>query len=262
MVLKILLISNIFLESCNFAVQALAALRSTDHFISSKKDNRILYESGAEKSIERISAMLDSAIQQVENKQFQPFLKPVRIYICASRKSFIKMYGANIKAGVLTKLFLSPQVFRENDKILRRYLMHELSHLHFLQRLGIYRMSRLPFWFKEGMASYVSEGGGAHTVTEDQARIFFKSGKHFVPDESGGFIFQNTPGKWGLGHHMFYRQSMMFVEFLEVTSQDSFKNFLLYVAKGEKFSASLKVSFNKDLENLWHDFLVYAKNHR
>ena len=240
---------------CTFIRQSIAVLRSTDHFVTHKNDSRLLFEPGAEDYADKIDLFLSSAIQQVEEKQYRLFTKPVRVYICASRESFARMYGADVRAGVLTKLFLSPRIFEDGDEIAKLYLIHELSHLHIRDQLGNYKMSRLPFWFKEGLATYVSDGGGAHTVTEKQAIDSIKSGKYFVPNEIGGFIFQKTASDWCLEHHMFYRQSMMFISYLAAINESGYRKLLLGIENGERFSTALQAAYNEKLENLWNNFL-------
>lgn len=240
---------------CTFVKQSIAVLRSTDHFIPHKNDSRVLFEPEAEEFANRIVLFLPLAVQQVEEKQYCQFVKPIRVYICASRESFARMYGTDVRAGVSTNLFLSPRIFEDGDQIARMYLTHELSHLHIQDRIGIYKTSRLPFWFKEGLATYVSGGGGAHTVTEDQAIDFIKSGKFFVPDESGGFIFQKTANDWGLNHHMFYRQSMMFINYLAATNESAYRKMLLSIENGDRFSAALQTAYNKKLKDLWKEFI-------
>lgn len=240
---------------CTFVKHSIAVLRSTDHFVSHKNDSRVLFEPGAEDYANKIVLFLSLAVQQVEEKQYRSFVKPVRVYICESRESFARMYGADVRAGVLTKLFLSPRIFEDGDEIARMYLTHELSHLHILDQLGNYKMSRLPFWFKEGLATYVSGGGGAHTVTEKQAIDSIKSSKYFVPNESGGFIFRKTAIDWGLKHHMFYRQSMMFINYLAATNESAYRKLLLSIENGEGFSAALQTAYNKKIKDLWKEFL-------
>lgn len=240
---------------CTFARQSIAVLRSTDHFAPHQNDSRVLFEPGAEVFADKIAFFLSSAVQQVEEKQYSPFAKPVRVYICSSRESFSRMYGADVRAGVLTKLFLSPRIFEDGDEIARMYLIHELSHLHIKDQIGSYKSSRLPFWFKEGLATYASDGGGAHTVTEQQAIDCIRSGKYFVPNESGGFIFQKSASDWGLNHHMFYRQSMLFISYLAAVNESGFRNFLLGIENGERLSTSLEAAYNKQLEKLWDEFL-------
>lgn len=242
-------------SGCTFVKQSIAVLRPTDHFVPHKNDSRVLFEPGAADYANKVVIFLPSAIQQVEEKQYRSFAKPVRVYICASRESFTRMYGVDVRAGVLTKLFLSPRIFEGGDEIARLYIVHELSHLHLGDQLGNYKMSRLPFWFKEGLAAYVSDGGGAHTVTAEEAIDSIKSGKYFVPDETGGFIFQKTASDWNMNHHMFYRQSMLFINYLATTNESGFRKLLLDVENGEQFSTALHAAYGKKLEELWADFL-------
>lgn len=240
---------------CTFVRQSIAVLRSTDHFITNKDDSRVLFEPGAEEYANKIVLFLPSAIQQVEEKQYRSFAKQVRVYICASREGFTRMYGADVRAGVLMKLFLSPRIFENGDEIAKKYLIHELSHVHIQDQIGVYKSSRLPCWFKEGLATNISGGGGAHTVTDEQAIDSIKSGKNFVPNEADGFIFQKTASHWGLNHHMFYRQSMLFISYLMTINKPGFQNFLLEIENGEQFATALHVAYNKGLEELWNEFL-------
>lgn len=69
---------------------------------------------------------------------------------------------------VFLKLLLSPVLMDEPHNI-QLYLAHELSHLHLCQQLGLLKMRNLPTWFKEGLATFVSNGGGAQTVSENEA---------------------------------------------------------------------------------------------
>lgn len=240
---------------CSFVRHSIAAMRSTEHFIPNKKDARVLFEPGAEDYADKIALFLPAAIRQIEEKQYNSFVKPVAVYICASRESFKKLYGADVRAGMLTKLFLSPRVFEHGDEIGKKYLMHELSHLHLWQQLGFYKMSKLPMWFKEGLATYVSNGGGGHLVSQKQAMEYIRSGKHFVPNDVGGFIFRKTPSDFGLRPHMFYHQSMMFIRYLATIDQPAFQRLLSSVENGESLSAALQASYHKQLKDLWSEFL-------
>lgn len=247
------------IAGCSFVQQSLAALKSTDHFIPSEKDNRILFEPSAENYANKVSLLLPSAIQQIEEKQYHCFTEPVRVYVCASRESYKKYYGADVRAGVLTKLFLSPRIFDSGDEIAKKYLTHELSHLHLQQRLGIYKMNKLPMWFKEGLATYVSSGGGAHLSTEKQAIKLMRAGKHFIPNLADGFIFKKTPSDFSLEPQMFYRQSMMFINYLAEMNKPGFQKLLLSVESGEYFPTALQAAYSKQLEELWSEFLKEVK---
>lgn len=257
-----LVIALLSVAGCSFVQQPIAALRSTDHFIPSENDSRVLFEPGAENYANKIALFLPSAIQQIEEKQYHVFVEPVRVYVCASRESFKKYYGADVRAGVLTKLFLSPRIFEDGDEIAKKYLTHELAHLHLQQQLGVYKMSKLPMWFKEGLATYVSNGGGAHLISEKQAIDSIRAGKYFVPNKADGFIFKKTPSDFGLKPHMFYRQSMMFISYLAAINEPGFRNLLLSVESGQRFPTALQAAYNKNLEELWSEFLNEVKKDR
>lgn len=255
----VLIVALLSVAGCSFVQQPIAALRSTDHFIPNADDNRVLFEPGAEYYGNKVALFLSLAIQQIEEKQYHRFVEPVRVYVCGSRESFKKYYGADVRAGVLTKLFLSPRIFEDGDEIAKKYLTHELSHLHLQQQLGVYKMSKLPMWFKEGLATYVSNDGGAHLISEKQAIESIRAGKYFVPNKTDGFIFKKTPSDFGLQPHMFYRQSMMFINYLSAINEPEFRNLLLSVESGQRFPAALQAAYNKNLKELWNEFLNEVK---
>jgi len=250
-----IILLSILITGCSFSRQVIATLGSTDHFAKYQDDQRILFEPGAKKYAKIIASFLPSAIQQIEEKQYRPFVKPIQVYICSSRDSMIKLTGLDARAYVLTKIFISPRVFENGDKIAMSYLIHELSHLHLLQQLGSYKFSRLPSWFKEGLATYVSRGGGANGITETQAIKFIQDGKYFVPNKTGGFIFQKTAGDFNLKPHMFYRQSMMFVSYLVTIDNFKFKKFLLSIEDGEKFITSFQTAYTNNPEGVFRLFV-------
>lgn len=251
----VVLIVMLLATGCSFIRHAMAALESTDHFLANENDDRVLFEPSAEDYADKIAVFLPSAIRLVEEKHYSPFTEPIHVFVCASRKSFKKHYGADVRAGVLTKLFLSPRVFEYGDDIGQKYLTHELSHLHLQQKLGFFKTSKLPMWFKEGLATYVSNGGGAHLISERQAIASIKAGKHFVPKKTDGLIFKKTPNDFGLEPHMFYRQSMMFISHLAAIDEVGFRRFLLSVESGDRLPDALQMTYMKHLEDLWNEFL-------
>ena len=251
----VVLIVLLLVTGCSFFRHSTAALKSTDHFIPNENDSRVLFEPGAEDYANKIVSFLPSAIKQVEEKQYSHFTEPIKVFVCASRKSFKKYFGADVRAGVLTKLFLSPRVFEYGDEIGKMYLTHELSHLHLQQKLDLRKMSKLPMWFKEGLAAYVSNGGGAHLRSERQAIMSIRAGQPFVPNKADGFIFKKTPSDFGLKPHMFYRQSMMFISHLAAIDKVGFRRFLLSVESGNRLPDALQATYKKNLEALWSDFL-------
>ena len=142
------------------------------------------------------------------------------------------------------------------------YLAHELSHLHLYQQLGMLKMRELPAWFTEGLATFVSNGGGAQTVSVNEATESIVNGKHFIPVTGGflGCLNQKSSADNALSHHMRYRQYMIFVSFLKNKDERKFKVFLMSIQDGVSFSESIRKSFNTTLDQLWQDFIkdIYA----
>ena len=147
------------LSACSSARSLAASFRSTKHFVPLVADDRILFEPGAEAFIQEIPALLPDAIKKVETGHFAPFIDSVKVYVCATNESYYRHTGQRAPATVTNKLFLSPALFHDN-KPLDRYLTHELSHLHLRQRLGLIGSTRLPSWFKEGLAELGLEQAG------------------------------------------------------------------------------------------------------
>ena len=245
----------VLLSGCSVIRQSIAMMRSTDHFIAHNKNHRVLYEPGAKILADNIVAILPQSIQQIENRQYRHFVEPVKIYVCASNESFYKLYGVKCKAGVSNKLLLSPRS-NETENIYL-YLTHELSHLHLYYQLGLLKMRNLPAWFKEGLATLVSDGGGAQTVSESEAIKSIVTGKHFIP-VSGGFFGcfnQKSSEDKTLSHHMRYRQYMLFVSFIKDKDEEKFKSFLLSIQDGVNFSDSIQKSYYITLYQLWQNFI-------
>jgi len=235
-----LFLSTVLLSGCSVIRSSIGMMRSTDHFIAHNKDHRVLYEPGAKIFADSIVAVLPQSIRQIENRQYRHFIEPVKVYVCVSKESFYKLYGVKCKAGVSNKLLLSPSLMNEPENI-HLYLTHELSHLHLYQQLGLLRFRDLPSWFKEGLATLVSDGGGAQTVSENEAINSIVNGTHFIP-VSGSFFGcfnQKSSADKALSHHMRYRQYMIFVSFIKNKDEKNFKNFLLNIQDGVNFSESI-----------------------
>ena len=207
-----------------------------------------------------MAELLPQAIEQVEAGHYRPFVKPVTIHICASQESYKKLTGIKAPASITIKgVFFSPRLVEE-QRPLSLYLAHELSHLHLEQQIGKWKFVRLPAWFKEGLATYVSDGGGAQNVSESEAIEAIRTGKHFKPNETGGIFFRKYGNYWGLSPHMFYRQSMMFVAYLKNVDERKYRSFLLSVQDGKCFSESFHNAFGVSLAEIWDDFLEKIRN--
>jgi hypothetical protein len=234
---------------------------STDHFIAMQNDHRVMYEPGAEEFARTVASDLTSAIDQVESRQYSNFPGNISVYVCKSPESFKKLTGRPVAAMTYRKrIFLSPKLLTHPQNV-KCYLAHELSHLHLYQHVGGYAYLCIPSWFIEGLAAFVSDGGGAEKVSENEAVDSIRSGNHFQPFENAGLRDLFVPryaSYWGIRHrfkhHLFYRQCMLFVGFLEKEDPERFKKFVIDLEKRTDFSDAFRSSFGVDTMTKWHEF--------
>ncbi len=205
-----------------------------------------------------VAKALPSAILTVEQRQGRPFQATPTIFVCASVGSYAA-YGGNAASGgavIRGRLFLSPKPQNDAERI-PRLLTHELSHLHLAQQRGVLR--GLPMWFEEGLATYVSGGGGAEQVSAGQARLALLSGQALVPDTQLGFFHRSTPSSLGLSPHLFYREGAMFLESLERRDSARFRTLLLAVEDGQPLEEAFRQAYGEDIPQAWSAFLAELK---
>jgi len=244
------------LASCG---QIGAVFRSTDHFLELESDKRIFYETGGLDVAQQVAKYLDDSVNNVEEKQYDSFREPIAINVCESEKNFAKFTGLNsrIKAAVFNgKIFLSAGL-REQPERIQFLTTHELSHLLLIQQIGTSKYVRnIPSWFVEGLAVFVSNGGGAENVSETDAAHDILKEDCFHPDSTGRFLFPKTASSYHLKPHMFYRQSAMFVQFMKENDPENFKTLLQAIQNGVKFDHALQASYGRDIDTYWTKFKV------
>ena len=170
-----------------------ALLKSKSHFIKHTKNEIVLYEPGVEEYANSIASYLPEAIKRVEEVHKLPFEYSFKIYICNTQKSFNE-FTANSSTfpirgtALLGDVFIAPSAFNfMGIDTHKETLVHELSHLHFQQRLGFFDRRKLPVWFSEGFADYVA-GSGGEGIGESDAINFLLNGIHFIPDVEGDIL--------------------------------------------------------------------------
>jgi len=242
------------LSSCNLAKSVVAINKSTDHFKTLQQDSRVLYEEGAQALASQVALRLDDSIFSIETSHYQPFSKPVAIFVCQSKESFVA-YCVNKKAsGCVSnaRLFLAPSSFEKDSFV----LTHELSHLHMAMRLeSIFWYLKAPVWFHEGLAVYVSNGEGTGDISTDLARTSIAAGKTFIPNASANIFFRKTASSFNLDAHMFYQQSGMFVAFLHDIDEEKFKTFILAVEEGKAFETAFTDAYKQSIRHVWDEFV-------
>jgi hypothetical protein len=256
----------VFLATGACAIAAVTPLlRSTDHFQVFPGDPRVRYERGAENAAAVIAHALPAALATVERAQFRPFAKPTTIFVCASTATFDR-YGYFVGGAggfVLNgRLFISPKPQNTAERQ-PRILTHELSHLHLEQQIGWLRFAgSLPGWFKEGLAVYVSQGGGAENVSEIEAREALARGQSFRPNATGSLLFPQTGAREKMTPHLFYRESALFVAFLSRRDPAAFERLLIAVEDRIGFAAAVRGAYGHDLPALWTEFVAENEKSR
>jgi len=251
------------LNGCTSLKAVLAMSKSTDGFVSLKQDPRIKHENGSINLAQEIAPYLDSAIQTIENKQ-GAFKKPVLIYITKSIDSFSSYCASQYPSACVIgdRLFISPKLLKQKDRI-PGILTHELSHLQQTQDIGRWDyQTKLPVWFKEGLAVYVSGGSGAEGITEQKAVEAIDQGKAINPNGSGGLLFRKTASSFGLKSHMFYRQSEMYVKWLHDMNPSKFRQLFATLRQGKTLDEALSSVYGFSVQQGWGKFKGELKHNK
>ena len=255
--LLVVIFSSLSLSGCGLTGSCIA--RFTTDFKVWPSDNRILYENGAEPLAEETARHLSQAFSTIEAKQYGTFKGPVKIYAFASAKSFSKFSGVSevpTGASLKNEVFLSGQLLTKMDKA-QGILTHELSHVQLSQTLGAIKFNRtLPRWFREGLAIYVADGGGATNATEKETIDEFLEGKHFTPETEGALFNNKLPATSELEPKIFYRQSGMFVQFLAQNHPVQSEKLLRGLQEGNAFETQFSESFKSNVADMLKNFIA------
>lgn len=232
--------------------------RFTTDFKVLSSDNRILYEDGAEALAEEAARRLPEAMNNVESRQFGAFKERIRIYAFADAKGFAKFVNVpEVVKGASTRneVYISGQLLKKMGEV-QGILTHELSHVQLSQALGTVTYNRtLPRWFREGLAIYVADGGGATNATETETIDQFLQGSYFAPETEGAIFNMNLPGPKGLEPKIFYHQSGIFTRFMAQTYSLEFKAFVKKLQEGKNFEAEFRKCFKSDVAGLLQNFI-------
>ena len=260
--ITVLLIA-VFLSMGGYNVVESRIARWTTDFNILPSDSRIMYEDGAEKTALEAARHLNDAREAVETRQFGKFKEPVVTYVFATPESFSKFSGVSDKArgaSVGSEIYLSGLLMELPDEVYGM-IGHELSHVQLSQAMGVIAFNRtLPRWFREGLAIYVSDGGGAPRNFEKETIEMFVKGKHFVPESTGSLFNRSLKSTAPIGPRMFYSQSGMFVEYLANAYPQEFKILLKGLQAGKVFKEHFQKSFDNSIENIFEEYIVRLKD--
>lgn len=252
----VLVLAMVTLSGCGFVGSKVA--RVTTDFEVLASDNRVVYERGAETLAEEAAKQLPQAMKAVESRQFGAFKAPVKVYAFAGTKSFARYASVPevVKgAGLESEVYLSGLLLGKMNEV-GGMLGHELSHVQMSQTLGTMTYNRsMPRWFREGLAIYVSDGGGATSVSEAEAKEQFLRGIHFTPETEGTLLNLTLPGSKGLEPRIFYRQSGMFVQYMAGRYPAQFETLVKGLQEGDTFEAEFAAAFNVKVDEMLQTFI-------
>jgi hypothetical protein len=247
--LTLLLLAAAALSGCASVSDRHATPTPAAPFLTLESDARVLFEPGAQDQAEQVARLLPQAIADVETGHYRPFPEPVRVYVCGTEACFAShVVSPNLSAAVVpnNRLFLAPRLFARESQRLPAILAHELSHVHLGQQIGHFTPT-VPAWFHEGLAAYVSHGGGAEFASEAESVQAMREGRRIDPTAHDSADSRNRGERAGLTPFLFYRQSMMFVGYLKNLAEDRFKDFLIAVENKSDFDAAFANFFEMDL---------------
>ncbi len=254
------------IQGCSPVKKAVAYNESIEHFVRHSYDDRVLFEKGAEGLSDDVASHIQHSVEKIESIHSEEFYREIKVYVCATLESFEKHTAMKYPRGVVfgDKLFLSPRLLTMPDSI-SSILTHELSHLHLAQKIGKYAYFwNIPNWFIEGLATYVSGGGGAENVNLHEAIDALETQTFFVPNENGSIFFIKDAFSYGFGeysddpakvHHMYYRQSAMFVDYLRKRDKESFNELMKQLLNGGAFGPAFRDNYNVGVAEAWGVFV-------
>lgn len=244
----------LLLTGCSWAYA-----RLTYNFVPLPENGQILYEPGAEELAKLAATHFASSLDKVERQQYVPFkdVSAIRIYVFNDRSRYANFSHASILtrgSSTTDEVYLSEKL-REKIDTLPNIFAHELSHVHIRQYTGTFKYVRdIPGWFLEGIAVSSSSGGGAETVTPEQAQMAIRNANRFEPDDSGRIIGHKTAHNYGLEPHMYYRQASVFVEYLSKTNPQGFGAALKDVLNGNSFRDVWQQHYGQNIFELWRSY--------
>lgn len=256
------MVIGITLSSSGLARAVAAHVWPAERFGHCTDDPRIFCEAGSEPFARTIANLLPAAVAQVERGQYGAFLGPVRIYVYSSLDTYALYSGTRGGAGVTSfgEVHLAPRM----QTVPMQYaalLAHELSHLHFVQRVGPMTMMRLPNWFTEGWATLTSQGGGAGGISQEQAVFALVHGRHFTPRDTESLLSPATASDFHLSGAMYYRQASLLVSYLQRRDPKAFKDMIRGIETGQSFESALFNVYRQSLSVLWQDFRADVRLH-
>jgi len=234
-----------------------ASFTSTDSFNKSSENPDVRYKGDNKEFSNKVGLIAPELIAMVEEKTGVRFMQNPIIYICDTKKCIKEYTGHSFEPRASSNkrgVFLSTKLIGKIEET-RYILPHELTHVLSVENINILFQAIPPAWFDEGLATFIADGAGAEKVSKQQAIESIRDGKYFIPNDDGKMLSRRYGDKWNLKPHMFYRQSMMLVEYLYNKDPDSFRKFIGDVFSGkEKFSKLFSKYYGSTPAVVWAEY--------
>jgi hypothetical protein len=214
----------------------------------------IRYQDSFKARAERVAEFYDECRAGLESSLGFP-VAPMRV-ICIANEADYSAYtaapGSRGCSTVLGDVCLSPRIEDEREE-LRRIVTHEMTHAAVQQQLGVWTYLRhSPAWFDEGLAVSLSGGGGAEKVTPGEARQAIRDGRRFDPSRMGK-VYADS---FDLSPHLFYRQSALFVDFLNKRRPGATTAIIGELKRGLTFPDAFERALGASIGDCWIDFVA------
>jgi hypothetical protein len=239
-----------------------ALTRSKAGFTPDGQDGRVWFEEGAEAMADSVAAFLPRAIETIEAAHGRPFRKSFRVYVCATQRSLNGFLALDADVPVrgmvrFGEIFLGPSAFDwRGEDLHRESLLHEMSHLHLRQQVGLLASRRsVPSWFHEGLADLVS-GAGGEGVSDEEATRAILGGRSMHSDSAGRLWSLARMEDYGLGGPMLHRQSRMFLSWLRDRNPAAFAAFLSELQREGDFARAFRNHLGGGVRDAWLAFVA------
>lgn len=263
-----LLLMLCLLSGCTLIKTGAALMHTRGVFVASKTDADVRYLTGAtpeiaEQVANRVAAAIKEAREVVEKSHGANFAHAPQVYICHADcfTRYVPVTANEPAAQFGDSIFLNIDALLKREErgamSLEYILTHELTHLLLYQVGGTMAYGRVPAWFREGVALQISHGAGASEfVSMPEAARMLLAGKHFDPAEIGSIFANRTAPAYKLTTPMFYRQALMFVDFLKAKNPTAFDKALHDIVIGKDFHESFETAYGASIASYWPAFIA------
>lgn len=251
-----LLTFGAMLPGCTLSRAAYGYVQSPENLPKISVNFPIYAEKGAESMAGAISAALPTSIQRIETTHGGKFDSLPAIIVCATEACY---QHYTVIPGTAAETLRNKRITINGEKILNekrdavQLFTHELSH-HYWGSQGV---GFQPRWFEEGLAVWVSNGGGAENVSVQAAEQAIRTGTTIHPTLNSGLwnYLTQTQSPPENNWHMYYRQAGMFVQYLHDSDPIAFTHLLEALRTTKDLQQAWPIAYKQNLDELWSQFV-------